>query len=147
MLPIEIPETYSREIVTTRILSASRERVFAAWTTPELVARWWGPAGFRNTFETYDLRPGGDWRFVMHGPDGTDYANHSVFREIVAPERLVFEHVSGPRFLAHVTFVPVAAGTKVTFRMLFDSAELCTRLAPIVHDANEQNFDRLAALL
>ncbi len=86
-----------REIVSTRVFDAPRERVFQAWTDPEHLARWWGPKGFTNTFHEFDPRPGGVWGFVMHGPDGVDYKNRSVFVEIVKPERIVFDHVSGPR--------------------------------------------------
>ena len=62
-----------REIVSTRVLDAPRELVFRAFSDPDLLARWWGPEGFTNTFHEFDLRPDGAWRFVMHGPDGTDY--------------------------------------------------------------------------
>ena len=93
-----------REIVTTRVFDAPRERVFKAWTDPDHLARWWGPQGFTNTFHEFDLRPGGVWRFVMHGPDGADYQNKSVFVEITKPERIVFDHVSGPRFRVTTTF-------------------------------------------
>ena len=79
----------SREIVSARVIAAPPEAVFACLAEPDRLARWWGPAGFRNTFETFEFRPGGIWKFVMHGPDGTDWPNHSVFREIEAPARLV----------------------------------------------------------
>src|SRR4051794_34340238 len=64
-----------REIVATRIFEAPRELVFTMWTDREHVAKWWGPRGFTNTIHEMDVRPGGTWRFVMHGPDGTDYPN------------------------------------------------------------------------
>ena len=67
-----------REIVTTRVFNAARELVFKAWTDPDHLVHWWGPKGFTNTFQEFDLRPGGIWRFVMHGPDGVDYKNKSV---------------------------------------------------------------------
>ncbi len=86
----------AREIVSTRILDAPRERVFKAFADPDHLMHWWGPKGFSNTFHEFDFRPGGTWRFVMHGPDGIDYQNKSVFVEIVMPERIVFAHVSGP---------------------------------------------------
>jgi len=59
-----------REIVTTRVVDAPRERVWRAWTERAQVAQWWGPNGFTNTIHEMDLRPGGVWQFVMHGPDG-----------------------------------------------------------------------------
>ena len=82
----------------SRSFAAPRDRVFRAFTAPAQLARWWGPKGFTNTFHEFDLRPGGDWRFVMHGPNGADYANDNVFVEVVKPERVVFDHVSRPPF-------------------------------------------------
>jgi len=77
--------TADREIGTTRIFDAPRELVFRMWTDPEHVGNWWGPTGFKTTTQLIDVRPGGQWRFIMHGPDGTDYPNKIVFVEIVEP--------------------------------------------------------------
>lgn len=114
--------TADREIVTTRVVNAPRERVFETWTDPRHVAQWWGPDGFTNTIQEMDVRPGGVWRFVMRGPDGVDYKNTSVFVEVVKPERLVYSHVSGPTFRMTVTFDKQGGKTKVTMRMLFEAA-------------------------
>jgi uncharacterized protein YndB with AHSA1/START domain len=89
-----------REIVSTRLIDASRDLVFKAWTDPHHLVQWWGPKGFTNTFHEFEPRPGGRWRFVMHGPDGRDYQNESVFAEVVRPERIVFDHISGPQLFA-----------------------------------------------
>jgi uncharacterized protein YndB with AHSA1/START domain len=121
--------------------------VFRAWTDPEHLVRWWGPKGFTSTFQAFDLRPGGVWRFVMHGPDGLDCKNKSVFVEIVRPERIVFQHVSGPAFLVTATFAEQAGKTKVTFQMLFETAAACEKVKGVAVAANEQNFDRLEAEL
>jgi uncharacterized protein YndB with AHSA1/START domain len=67
-----------QELILTRILGARRSLVFRAWTDPQHLARWWGPRGFTTTTHSMDVRPGGEWRFVMHGPDGTDYKNKIV---------------------------------------------------------------------
>jgi uncharacterized protein YndB with AHSA1/START domain len=136
-----------RKIVSTRAFDAPRELVFAAWTDPAHLAKWWGPKGFTNTFQEFDMRPGGIWRFVMHGPDGVDYKNESVFVEIVKPERIVFQHVSGPRFQVTATFAAEAGKTRVTFEMLFETAAECEKIKVYAVDANEQNFDRLEAQL
>ena len=66
--------------------------VWQAWTDPKHLAQWWGPNGFSTTTSAFDMRPGGVWRFVMHGPDGRDYENRITFDEIVRPERLVYHH-------------------------------------------------------
>lgn len=135
-----------REIVSQRVFNFPRERVFGAWTDPNLLAQWWGPNGFRNTFHEFDLRPGGHWRFVMHGPEGKDYPNHSVFVEIVTNERIVFDH-EAPPFRVVATFTAQGDKTVVVFRMIFENAELCAKIKVFAVDANEQNFDRLEALL
>jgi uncharacterized protein YndB with AHSA1/START domain len=134
-----------REVVSSRLLDAPREVVFRAFVDPEILARWWGPAGFTNRFETFDLRAGGAWRFVMVGPDGTEYPTVSAFEEILPPERIVFWHLEpGHRFRMTMTFDPAGAGTRLTWRMVFDSAEEVERVGAFIVRANEQNFDRLA---
>lgn len=118
--------TAEREIVLTRVLDAPRELVWRAWTDPEHLIHWWGPDGFTNTFHEIDVRPGGVWRFIMHGPDGTDYDNKVVFLEVVEPERLVYDHGSGDgaiMFRSVVTFEVEGAGTKLTLTSLFPTQE------------------------
>src|SRR5262249_1907827 len=118
-----------REIVTTRLLDAPRERVFEAFRDPARLARWWGPKGFTNTFKEFDLRPGGVWRFVMHGPNGADYANHSVFVDVVKPERVVFDHVSKPQFQMTIALGDAGPGkTTITWRMRFETAAECNKI-------------------
>lgn len=136
-----------RELATQRLLDHPRERVFAAWTDPETLARWWGPAGFTNTFEVCEVRTGGDWRFVMHGPDGRDYDNVSRFLDITPPERIVVEHVSAPHFVLTVTLADEDGRTRVDWRGEFDTATICAQIAKFAVEANEQNLDRLAAVL
>jgi len=136
-----------KQIVSTRVLAAPRERVFRAWTEPDHLTRWWGPKGFTSTFEEFDPRPGGEWRFVLHGPNGADYKNKSVFVEVVKPERIVFQHVSGPRFQVTATFTEQAGGTRLTFEMLFETAAECEKVKKYAIEANEQNLDRLEAEL
>jgi uncharacterized protein YndB with AHSA1/START domain len=120
----ELVANADREIIATRVFDAPRELVFKMWTDREHVAQWWGPRGFTNTIYEMDVRPGGMWRFVMHGPDGVDYQNKIVYIEIVRPERLVYSHVSAPQFQMTVTFAEEGCKTKVTARMLFKSASL-----------------------
>jgi uncharacterized protein YndB with AHSA1/START domain len=142
-------ETANREIVSSRVINVPQEKVFEAFRNPDMLARWWGPEGFSNTFQTFDLRPGGTWEFIMHGPDGTDYPNKSVFVEIVEPERVVFDHVLPPIFRMTLTFEKTgqADKTRFEFRMLFESAKVCEQLKSMCIPANEQNFDRLEAVL
>ena len=121
------PNIADREIVLTRLVDAPRELVFEVWTKPEHVAQWWGPNGFSTTISEMDVRPGGKWRHVMHGPDGRDYVNNIVFLEVVRPERIVYKHEpeKGAEPVNHettVTFVDRAGKTEVTLRMLFASS-------------------------
>jgi uncharacterized protein YndB with AHSA1/START domain len=133
--------------VTTRVFDAPWDLVFQAWTHPDHLVHWWGPKGFTNTFQEFDMRSGGIWRFVMHGPDGVDHKNKSVFVEVVKPERIVFQHVSGPQFQVTATFAEQAGKTMLTFQMLFETARECAKVKVYAVEANEQNFDRLEAEL
>lgn len=140
--------TVDRELATSRVLDATPAQVFAAFADPARLALWWGPKGFSNSFEQFDLRPGGLWRFTMHGPDGTDYANESRFVEIVPGQRVVFEHLSQHWFEMTIAFEAHAGGrTCVSWRMVFDSAAHREQIAEFVIPANEQNLDRLEAHL
>jgi uncharacterized protein YndB with AHSA1/START domain len=118
-----------REIVISRVFDAPRELVWLAWTNPKHIVNWWGPRGFSTTIEVMDVRPGGEWRHTMHGPDGAIYPNRSVFREVVKPERIVFSHggnkEGGPsvHFESTWTFEEVGDKTRVTIRMVFETAQ------------------------
>jgi uncharacterized protein YndB with AHSA1/START domain len=137
-----------RQIVTTRIFNASRGAVFSAWTNPELLKQWWGPKGFTNTFHEFDLRTGGRWKFTMHGPDGGNYLNESVFIEITEPERIVLNHVSKPCFQLTARFEEVGNDrTKLIFEQLFPTVEEYNKVKGFAIDANEENMERLADVL
>jgi uncharacterized protein YndB with AHSA1/START domain len=137
-----------REIVTTRIFDAPRDVVFQAWTEPAHLAQWWGPNGFTSTIHEMDVRPGGAWRMIMHGPDGVDYKNDSVFLEVVKPERLVYLH-SSPKFQATVTFDEVGGKTHLTLRTVFDTAEEMNRVVKEFGavEGAKQTLGRLAEFL
>lgn len=143
-----LADTAAREIVSSRVFDAPRELVFQAFRDPDRLARWWGPKGFTNTIHEFDPRPGGAWRLTMHGPDGNDHLNESVFVEVAEPERVVFEHREPVhRFRMTLVFAGQNGRTDLTWRMLFDSAEECARVREVVAETNEQNFDRLAGEL
>jgi uncharacterized protein YndB with AHSA1/START domain len=136
--------TSDRELVAVRFLDAPRELVWKVWTEPRHIAHWWGPKGFTNTIHTMDVKPGGVWEFIMHGPDGINYPNKNTFEEVVKPERLVYVH-SAPAFRATITFEEQGAKTKLTMRMVFESAELRDQIVKAHKAAEglEQNMDRL----
>ena len=118
-----------RAIIATRVLDAPRELVWRAWTDPKHLAQWWGPNGFTTTTSAFDFRPGGVWRFVMHGPDGRDYQNRVTFEEIVPPERIVYSHGGGDdvepvQFKQTVLFEDLGGNrTRITWRQDWPSAE------------------------
>jgi uncharacterized protein YndB with AHSA1/START domain len=137
-----------RVITSSRIFTANRETVYKAWTDPVYLARWWGPKGFTNTFHEYDLRPGGRWRFIMHGPDQHNYPNECVFLEIKPMEFLIWNHLSKPEFQIVASFGIVSENqTSVIFNMVFATLEECKKLQHFVPEKNEENFDRLEIVL
>jgi uncharacterized protein YndB with AHSA1/START domain len=129
---------------TSRELPAAPESVFAAIRDPVRLARWWGPDGFTNTFQTFEFRTGGSWQFIMHGPDGTDYPNQSEFLEIVPDSIVRIRHVSQPRFELSISLEPTAAGTLVSWVGILENRAFAEKMRPFLEAANEQNLDRLA---
>ncbi len=123
-----------RSIIGSRVFDAPRDLVFAAFTDPKYLAQWWGPNGFTTTTNAFDFRPGGVWRFVMHGPDGRDYQNRVTYEDIIPPERLVYRHGGGDdvepvQFTQIVTFEDIGNGkTRLIWHGRFPSAEERTRL-------------------
>ena len=130
---------------TSREIPAPVEDVFAAIADPVRLARWWGPAGFTNTFEVCEFEPGGRWSLKMHGPNGHDYPNESVFERIEPPTRLVVRHVSVPQYRLTISLEATPVGTRVSWSQAFDNQETGRRLESIVVPGNEQNLDRLSA--
>jgi uncharacterized protein YndB with AHSA1/START domain len=115
-------DTSDRELRASRFFKAPRPLVYRMWTEPEHIAQWWGPRGFTTTIQQMDVREGGEWRFILHGPDGTDYPNHTVYEEIAPPERLVLKHLSWPHHRMHIRFTDAEGGTNVSIHMLFEEA-------------------------
>ena len=136
-----------REIVSTRIFKAPCAVVWKAWTDPKHLATWWGPKGFTNTFHEFDFRPGGIWKFTMHGPQGANYPNESRYIEIVRLKRLVFDHISAPTFHVTAIFEDLSDKTRLTWHMLFETAADYDKVKGFAIEANEENLDRLEAHL
>ena len=140
--------TPEREIVSTRSFNYAAEIVFRAWSDPEYLKLWWGPAGFTNTFHVFDFRAGGSWKFTMHGPEQGNYENECEFIKIEAPEIIAWQRHSKPIFQVVVLFESIEKNqTRVIFKMLFNSSEECDKLRKFVVDKNEENFDRLGKVL
>jgi uncharacterized protein YndB with AHSA1/START domain len=129
-------------IRTSKAFAAPREAVFSAFENPERLAKWWGPDGFHNTFEVFDFKPGGVWRFTMHGPNGSSFPNEAIFAEIEAARKIVIKHVSKPHFDLTIILEDNTSGTLVTWEQAFESPEVAESLKHIVEPANEQNLSR-----
>ena len=115
------------EIVIARVLDAPRDLVFDAFTDPKHIGQWWGPNGFTITTYEMDVRSGGVWRFIMHGPDGVDYGNRIVYVEIARPGRLAYKHEGEEgdepvNFSTAVTFEAQGDKTRLTMRAVFATA-------------------------
>ena len=119
----------ANEIVITRVFAAPRSMVWGALADPWQVGQWWGPVGFTTTILEMDLRAGGKWRLVMHGPDGTNYPNEMTFTEVVPMQRIQLELTGGRegaellRFHQTMTFSDEEGGTRFTIRIAFATAE------------------------
>ena len=131
----------------SRELPASPAAVFDAFQDPARLARWWGPAGFTNTFHLFEFTPGGSWRFTMHGPNGKNYENESAFVEIVPGERVRLRHVSLPHYDLSITLEPSGQGTLLTWLGVFENDGFAESMRDFLQTANEQNLDRLVAEL
>lgn len=132
---------------TSRWFNASPQAVYGAFAQAAQLAAWWGPAGFRNEFTHFDFSEGGAWTFVMIGPDGQRYANQNRFEQLVPGERVVIRHDGPPYFTLTVSWTPAAGGTQLLWRQVFDDPTVAAAVKAIVEPANEQNLDRLAAVL
>jgi uncharacterized protein YndB with AHSA1/START domain len=140
--------TTGREIAATRLFSAPRALVWETWTKIEHLAQWWGPFGFTITTQQFDPRPGGIWKFVMHGPDGVDYDNEIIYDEVLRPVRIVYTHTS-PHFQSTATFTERGDATEVSVRMLFDSAADRDQTIAVYHadEGLQQTLERLGQRL
>jgi uncharacterized protein YndB with AHSA1/START domain len=138
-----------REIATTRVFDAPRELVWRMWTEPEHIRHWWGPRGFTNTIQEMDVRPGGTWKFFMHGPDGTAYRNEITYNEVVPLERLSYSHGPSPKFDVFVTFHDEGGKTRVEMRSVFESAALRNKVVETYNavEGMQQTLDRLGERL
>lgn len=142
--------TTDREIVITRLINAPRELVFEAFTDVRHLSQWWGPEGFSTTTRNFEFRTGGEWDFVMHGPDGTDYQEWISWTDIVPPERIAMLHGESPgdpnAFESVLTFTPEGDATRIEMRTLFPTAELRDEAVEKYHaiECGQQTLGKLA---
>jgi len=136
------------KVYSSREVNAPVEIVYQAFANPLLLKNWWGPEGFTNTIHEFDLRPDGKWLLTMHGPEKGNYENSSIFK-IVIPNKLIsWTRLSQPLFDMEVAFEQLnKSKSKITFCMIFNSEEECTKMKKYVLPNNEENFDRLERVL
>src|ERR687883_585527 len=145
------PATADREIVISRIINAPRELVFEAFTAVRHLSHWWGPEGFTTTTRAFEFRVGGDWDFVMHGPDGTDYREWICWTEIAPPKRIALRHgesrADPNAFESVLTFAPDGAATRIEMRTVFPTKELRDEAVEKYHaiEGGQQTLSNLAA--
>jgi uncharacterized protein YndB with AHSA1/START domain len=143
--------TAGREIVISRVISAPPELVFEAFTEVRHLSRWWGPEGFTTTTRSFEFRVGGEWDFVMHGPDGTDYTEWITWTEIAPPERIALRHGASrgdpDAFASVLTFAPDGAATRIEMRTVFPTTELRDKAVEKYHaiEGGQQTLSNLAA--
>lgn len=131
-----------------RSLKAPVALVWEAWTQPEHIVHWWGPAGYTSTIHLMDFREDGEWKLTIHGPEGINYPNRSIFKRIIPLKKIVFEHFN-PHFTATVLFEPKGGETLLDWTMEFDTAEMHDIVVK-AHKADEgqkQNIEKLEQYL
>lgn len=143
--------TVDREVVASRLIHAPRALLYEAFTDPKQVNQWWGPQGFKNKDVHMDVRVGGEWRFTMVGPDGKEYRNRNVFKELLPPERISYEHgeEGNTVFRSTITFEEVGQDTVVTVRLLFGNKETRDMVEEQHHavEGAQQELEKLAAFV
>jgi uncharacterized protein YndB with AHSA1/START domain len=148
-MQIEKGSTKDREIFLSRMLKAPVELVWEVWTTPDHIASWGGPNEFTNTITIMDVTPGGRWDLIMHGPDGTDYRNKSVLREIIRRRKIVYDYISHPKFTTTVEFEGRGEQTLLNWHALFETAEEFRQVIRTfkADEGLKQNVDKLIVYL
>ncbi len=141
-------ETKNRTLQTTGIFKVSIGLMWEVWTNPNHILNWWGPTGFTTTINKMEVKEGGEWNLTMHGPEGANYPNRSVFKEIVPFKKIVFEHFN-PHFMTTVVFESKGDETLIDWSLLFDTAEMHDIVVK-AHKADEgqkQNMEKLEKYL
>ena len=141
-----------QDITSTIILDAPRELVFKAYTDPELFARWWGPRRYKNEIDKFESRPGGSWRVVQVGADGTRHGFRGVNHDVVAPERIcaTFEYEGFPGHVAlqTATFEALGYKTRLVAHIVFESVmDRDGMVASGMQEGADESMERLAELL
>lgn len=138
-------ETANRELSISRLINAPIELVWEAWTNPEHIKHWWGPEGFKSTISKMEVHKDGEWEFIMHGPDGTDYKNKHIYLELDKPTKIVMKHISFPPFVMTARFEAQGNKTLVSLHSVFESAEQLAEVIKVfkADEGMKQNIARM----
>lgn len=134
----------NNEIFSSRILNYPVEIVYEAFANPKYLVNWWGPEGFTNTIHEFDLKPGGNWKLTMHGPEVGNYENASIFKTVLTNKLVSWRRISQPLFDMEIAFEKLDDNkTLLSFRMIFETVEECSKIRKFAEPKNEENFNRL----
>jgi uncharacterized protein YndB with AHSA1/START domain len=133
-----------REQKTSLLLNAPVQMVWEVWTKPEHIQHWWGPDGFTNTIQKMQVEVGGEWIFTMHGPDGKNYPNRTVFREVLKHKKIIHEHFD-PNFIAIIEFESQGDKTLLHWYKLYETRELFEMIEK--HHKTNEGFKQTVAKL
>ena len=133
-----------REMKIESVLNVPIALAWKVFTDPVHIAKWWGPAGFTNTIDKMDVRPGGEWELTMHGPDGKNYRNKAVYLEIIPFSKISFDHFA-PNFKTTINFEVQSDQTSISWQMLFETADLFNIVVKTfkADEGLEQNITKL----
>lgn len=135
-------------VLSARIITAPINVVYDFFANPALLKTWWGPEGFTNTIHEFDLKPGGRWILTMHGPEKGNYENSSMFTQVVPNQLVAWTRLSQPLFDMEISFEEIEnSRTRISFKMIFATAEECEKMRKFVEPKNEENFDRLQRVI
>ncbi len=141
------------EIYLTRIYDAPVKTVWEVFNDPAQVAQWWGPRGFTLTTHSKDFKPGGHWAYTMHGPDGKNWENKTIYHVIEKYSRLIYDHGGNddrpPLFRVTVNFIEEKGGkTKLDFTMALATEEVARETKKFIKAAGgNSTWDRLGEYL
>lgn len=140
------------ELRLIRVYDAPAKLVWTMWTEDKHVVKWWGPRGFTLTTKSKDVKPGGQWVYTMHGPDGVDYPNITTYHEVELYKKLVYDHGASegrpPLFRVTVTFEEHLNKTVMDMTMALETPEAAKEISKFIKQAGgNSTWDRLAEYL
>lgn len=137
-----------KSILSKRIINATIQQLYNAYSKPELLIQWWGPHGFTNRFNEFNFCENGLWDYHMIDTNGKEYHNQTIFKTILPYSKIIAEHISAPFFEFEVEFIKIKEGqTEVHFKMNFEDEVVYNALKDYVPEKNDENFDRLEKIL